>query len=126
MIQLPEFLVHINKLLKNVGFISFRHASKNLKVKSGVKRIREVKVGDNGTKPNDVIEPRIRTKWVNEEHSFDKNEVDENWKVISQFITQIKEKFKRIDEKFDMLQVKFDHQLKEFQTIRKTSRRLTI
>ena len=99
--------------------MSFRNPSKNLKVKSGAKRIRGVKVDDNGTKPNDLIEPRIRTKWLNEEYNFDKKEVDENGEVIAQFITQIKEKFKRIDEKFDMLQVKFDHQLKEFQTIRK-------
>ena len=103
--------------------MNFRHASTNFKEKSGGKRIRQMKVDDKGTKSNDVMESKIGTKRLKEEHTFDKNEVDGNGEVTGQIITQIKEKFKCIDEKIDMIQLKFDLQIKEAQRIREPSHR---
>ena len=103
--------------------MNFRHASKNLKDKSGAKRIRPMKVDDKLTKSNDVIKSKIETKRLKEEYNFAKNDINENGEVTPLFISQIKEKFKCIDEKFDMIQLKFDLQIKESQRIREPSHR---
>ena len=120
MIQLPEILILIYKSITG-GRLSHRLSScKDSFTITCSRKNKEVKESKIDEKQRDGNDKKIESKQIRKEPSFSEDEVDEDGKLIPEFITEIKREFNRIDDQLEMIEFKFDFIFKELKVRQET------